>query len=226
MKRIAVVLAILAAATACKPTPPAVPPRHTLTCLFATPEEKRIQDDIAPWVEIRINREGGITWNGTPVNQPQLEEYLSDAGKYDPQPFVIIGAKEAAMAYGSIAPLMRLAYVKKAYRLGLATSYPPLKTANPGRSHPSSADCWMGPQQPPAPKTQDEIEITTDNGLHWNGQTISHDDLVKHLEHAGRATPQPLIFLKIAPEARFSTVADLMYYIDAIGPQHLRLEVD
>ena len=87
-------------------------------------------------VQLSIDADGRIAWNGAGVDQAQLDERLAEAAAHQPQPELHLRA-ERTTAYENVAQLMSHAARHGLTRIGFVTDpSPPREPALPaGRLH-------------------------------------------------------------------------------------------
>lgn len=174
-----------------------------------------------PTVRLTVDRDGNVAWNGSHQTRKTTIEWFGEAGRIDPQPNLDFGVREPDTPYKSVAPLLQAMHDNKAYRLGLITSRP-----YPEINWTTVIRCWTGPTDRPVSQTEDVVELAADGSARWNGEMVLRGELARMLDRSGRTTPQPLIVLKIDPQARFYDVTDLLYEITWLGIERIRFETD
>lgn len=208
---------ILAAQPSCAP-----PPRHTLDCRFLSRVEHVTMK--LPMVKVAIDRDGRVKWNDVPIDPRTLELYFAEAGQQDPQPDILIATPDSDTPYSAVAPVLRLMDEKKVHRLGIETWHtwrvPPLDIPAP-----IAVGCALGPLDPPAPTSEEVLDIAADGTTRWNGEAVSVGQLSKNLDRAARTTPQPLLRLKIDPKAQMRQVTDVMFEV-AANFERMRFDAD
>lgn len=70
-------------------------------------------------VDLGVDFDGGITWNGTAVSRATLDSYLADAARKDPQPEIHVNANRLAN-YDAVAKVLADAQRLGATHIGFA----------------------------------------------------------------------------------------------------------
>jgi len=62
-------------------------------------------DIVPPTVDLGIDFDGTVTWNGTPVDRPTMDSYFADAATQTPQPEIHVNANRLAK-YDAVAKVL------------------------------------------------------------------------------------------------------------------------